>query len=304
MIWLIGNNGMLGSEISRQLKEHKFDFTGTDRNVDITDPAALEAFAESYTNADGTFSFDWIINCSAYTAVDRAEDDEVSAEKLNADGPRNIARVAQKIGAKLLHLSTDYVFDGTGSRPYRETDGRKPIGVYGRTKAAGEQAVLDLIPGSSYIIRTAWLAGYDGNNFVYTMTRLMNSRDTVTVVSDQHGTPTFAEDLASVIIGIIQRDRNGAPVPCGIYHCTDLGETTWYEFARAIYEKGRDTGRITKTCRVLPCTTAGYPTKAQRPAYSVLDKTKIQHALGITLPRWQDSLDRFMKSSRFRLPEK
>jgi dTDP-4-dehydrorhamnose reductase len=295
---------MLGSEISRQLKEHKFDFTGTDRNVDITDPAALEAFAESHTNADGTFSFDWIINCSAYTAVDRAEDDEVSAEKLNADGPRNIARVAQKIGAKLLHLSTDYVFDGTGSRPYRETDGRKPIGVYGRTKAAGEQAVLDLIPGSSYIIRTAWLAGYDGNNFVYTMTRLMNSRDSLTVVSDQHGTPTFAEDLASVIIGIIQRDRNGTPVPCGIYHCTDLGETNWYEFARAIYEKGRDTGRITKTCRVLPCTTAEYPTKAQRPAYSVLDKTKIQHALGITLPRWQDSLDRFMKSSRFRLPEK
>ncbi len=305
MIWLLGNHGMLGTEVARQLKNNNLYFIGTDRNVDITDPAALKKFADAHRHViTGETAITWIINCSAYTAVDKSEEEEALAAKLNSDGPRNIAEVAAAIGANMLHISTDYVFNGKGTEPYKESDERDPIGVYGRTKAAGEDAVLKILPKTGYILRTAWLAGYDGNNFVYTMTRLMNSHDAVTVVSDQHGTPTFAEDLASVIIEIVNKGLIWEPIPAGVYHCTDLGPTTWFEFAKAIYETGRKTGRITQECTVKPCTTAEYPTKAERPAYSVLDKTKIQTALHITLPQWQQSLTKFMNSSRFSIPVK
>ena len=205
MIWLIGCNGMLGTELGRQLTANGFNWVGSDRDVDITDPVALENFADSHDSSAGTTGntaasgnipgkITWIINCAAYTAVDKAESDVELCKKLNEDGPRNIARAARHVGAKLIHISTDYVFDGTGSTPYTEDMAKKPIGVYGETKAAGEDAIQKEMT-QYYILRTAWLYGFDGKNFVYTMTNAMNSRDSVKVVADQKGSPTCAIDL-------------------------------------------------------------------------------------------------------------
>ena len=210
MIWLIGCKGMLGSEVAKQLDEKKLPWIGTDREVDITDPQALEDFTKKIETAAYFPSelprenrkINWIINCSAYTNVDKAEEEPDLAEKLNADGPLNIARTARSIGAKLIHISTDYVFNGNGTSPYTEEMQKEPLGVYGRTKAGGEDAIMKEMT-TYYIIRTAWLYGFDGKNFVYTMTKLMNSHDQIRVVNDQKGTPTYAPDLASAILRII-----------------------------------------------------------------------------------------------------
>ena len=288
MIWLIGCKGMLGTEIARQLTENEIDFTGTDIDVDITSPEALESFAVGK-------DISYIINCSAYTAVDKAESDEELAKKLNEDGPENIASLAKKINARMIHISTDYVFDGTGSVPYTEDMPIAPLGVYGRTKAAGENAVRKSLE-NHYIIRTAWLYGWAGKNFVYTMIKAMNAHDSVKVVADQKGTPTFAGDLASVIIKII----NKGDVPFGTYHCTDLGEITWWDFTNEIKKEALELGLLTNaSCTVNPCKTEEYPTPAKRPSYSVLSKDKIQAALEITLPSWKESLSVFLKSPLF-----
>ena len=288
MIWLIGYKGMLGTEIARQLSENKIDFVGTDIDVDITNPQALAKFVKGK-------DISYIINCSAYTAVDKAESDADFAKKLNEDGPRNIANLANQIHAKMIHISTDYVFDGTGTEPYTEDMPVTPIGVYGRTKSAGEAAVKQNLK-EYYIIRTAWLYGWAGKNFVYTMIKAMNTHDSVKVVNDQKGTPTFAGDLADVIIKIIKKDN----VPYGTYHCTDLGEITWWDFTNEIKKQGIEFGLITnKECTVNSCSTDDYPTPAKRPAYSVLCKDKIQKALGISLPEWKNSLSVFLKSSLF-----
>jgi dTDP-4-dehydrorhamnose reductase len=195
----------------------------------------------------------------------------------------------------MIHISTDYVFDGTGTIPYTEDMPVAPIGVYGRTKAAGEAAVRQNLK-EYYIIRTAWLYGWSGKNFVYTMIKAMNTHDSVKVVNDQKGSPTFARDLADVIIKIINKDD----VPYGTYHCTDLGEITWWDFTNEIKKQGIEAGLITnKDCVVNPCATSEYPTPAKRPAYSVLCKDKIQKALGITLPDWKESLKKFIDSDLF-----
>lgn len=289
MVWLIGCKGMLGTEVARQLKNSNIDYIGTDIDVDITKLEVLEDFANKNPKID------WIINCSAYTAVDKAEDDKDFANLLNNIGPKNISSVAKKINAKMIHISTDYVFDGTGNIPYTEDMDVKPIGVYGQTKADGEKSVID--SGCEYyIFRTAWLYGYDGKNFVYTMLKLMESKQELSVVSDQKGTPTFAGDLANCVIKTITSKNQ---IPCGIYHCTDLGEITWYDFACEIYKQGKATGKLTNECKINPCSTDEFPTKAKRPAYSVLSKEKIQQALGITLPMWNESLNVFMNSSLF-----
>lgn len=289
MVWLIGCKGMLGTEIARQLKNRNIDYIGTDIDVDITKLEVLEDFANKNPKID------WIINCSAYTAVDKAEDDKDFANLLNNIGPKNISSVAKKINAKMIHISTDYVFDGTGNIPYTEDMDVKPIGVYGQTKADGEKSVID--SGCEYyIFRTAWLYGYDGKNFVYTMLKLMESKQELSVVSDQKGTPTFAGDLANCVIKTITSKNQ---IPCGIYHCTDLGEITWYDFACEIYKQGKATGKLSNECKINPCSTDEFPTKAKRPAYSVLSKEKIQQALGITLPTWNESLSVFMNSSLF-----
>ena len=294
MIWLIGCNGMLGTEVSRQLKDNKIDFTGTDREVDFTDEKTVSDFASDK-------DIDFIINCAAYTAVDKAESEVDLCRKLNIKGPEVVAKYAKQTGATLLHISTDYVFDGTGSSPRTEYMPIAPIGVYGVTKAEGEKAVSDNTD-KYYILRTAWLYGWAGKNFVYTMIKAMNTHDAVKVVNDQKGTPTFAGDLAKVIIEFYKRAANHNPVEYGIYHCTDLGEITWWDFTNEIKKQGIEAGWINETgkkCVVNPCTTEEYPTPAKRPAYSVLCKEKIQKALNIKLPYWKDSLSIFLENPMF-----
>lgn len=318
MIWLIGCKGMLGTELGRQLTANNIPWVGTDRDVDITDPDALDTFAQSHDTSSSRTGFavstgsisgkiTWVVNCSAYTDVNKAESESDLAKKLNEDGPRNIARTARHVGAKLIHISTDYVFDGTENTPYTEEMSKKPLGVYGQTKAAGEDAVQKEMT-QYYILRTAWLYGFDGHNFVYTMTKAMNTNESVKVVEDQKGSPTFAGDLAQVIIKIIVTSANAhglfgknSAIPYGIYHCTDIGETNWFAFTKKIYEYGKKFGRITHDCTINPCTTEEYPTPAKRPQYSVLSKEKIQKSLKIKLPKWEDSLEKFMKSDRFEI---
>lgn len=316
MVWLIGYKGMLGSEIAKQLTENKIDWIGSDKDVDITNPAELSKFAHNHGTAAGRTGISvargtvpekitWVINCAAYTAVDKAEEDSVLAEKLNAEGPKNIARITRELGAKLIHISTDYVFDGTGNFPYTEDMLKCPDSVYGRTKAAGEDFVEKEMT-QYYILRTAWLYGFDGKNFVYTMTKAMNSKDEVSVVCDQKGTPTCAVDLASVILKIMSTSEKAkslfgkkSALPYGVYHFTNLGETTWFDFTKKIYEFGKKYGRITKDCTINSCTTDEYPCAAKRPAYSVLSKDKIQTLLKIKIPEWQETLEKFIKSDRF-----
>ena len=289
-IWLIGCKGMLGTELSLLLEKSGLDFVGTDREVDITDLAALEGYVCGK-------NINWIINCAAYTAVDKAEDDFDACNRLNRRGAGNIASCAKKIGAQIVHLSTDYVFDGKGIieetgtiRPYREDDETNPIGKYGLTKRDGELAVMENNP-CSFIIRTAWLYGKHGNNFVNTMIRLMNERDEVKVVDDQRGSPTWAFDLAEAVLSVIQKD-----IPFGIYHFSNEGNITWFNFAKEIYRQGREWGKIKKDCRITACTSAEYPAKVKRPAYSVLDKRKIKSALHIDVPSWDASLKEYIQT--------
>lgn len=294
MIWLIGCKGMLGTEVSRQLKENKIDFFATDREVDFTDEKAVESFASDK-------AIDFIINCAAYTAVDKAESDVELCRKLNAKGPQVIAMFSKKIGATLIHISTDYVFDGTGNTPRTEDMPIAPLGVYGLTKAEGEKSVLENTD-KYYIIRTAWLYGWAGRNFVYTMIKAMNTHDAVKVVNDQKGSPTFAGDLSNVIINFYKRCSQGKPVEYGIYHCTDIGEITWWDFTNEIKKQAIEAGWLNeagKKCIVNSCTTEEYPTPAKRPAYSVLCKDKIQKALEIELPDWKESLKSFLQSAEF-----
>lgn len=219
MIWLIGNKGMLGQEISKIFLHNDINFLGTDRDVDIRDLAALRVYSAGK-------NINWIINCSAYTAVDEAEEEEEIARSINAFGAGNIAQVASEIGAAIIHISTDYVFRGDARRPYLENDPVDPQCVYGRTKAEGEALVVSLCP-QHFIVRTAWLYGKHGSNFVVTMLKLMNAKTSIAVVNDQYGTPTWAYDLAKVIFCIVTKNSN----KYGIYHFTDAGETTWFEFA-------------------------------------------------------------------------
>jgi dTDP-4-dehydrorhamnose reductase len=293
MIWLIGNKGMLGTELSLLFEKYGIVYIGTDREVDITDSEALKNFVFNK-------QINWIINCAAYTAVDKAEDDIEVCRSLNTRGASNIAECAKITRAKLIHISTDYVFDGRGIkedgdiRPYREDDETAPTGIYGLTKRDGELAVIENNP-CSYIIRTAWLYGKYGNNFVHTMIKLMNERDEVKVVDDQRGSPTWAFDLAMIIIKIIQTTDTGKNIPFGIYHYTNDGDITWFDFAKEIYKQGREYCCITNECKVKQCTSVEFPAKVKRPAYSALDKNKIKSTLGITIPSWNVSLNEFFK---------
>ena len=315
MIWLIGCKGMLGSEVAKQLDEAKLPWVGTDIEVDITNPEALEKFAktietEAYFPSALSHSerqIKWVINCSAYTNVDKAEEEQELAQKLNEEGARNIARLTREIGAKLIHISTDYVFDGKGSIPYSEDMPKAPLGVYGKTKLAGEIAIQKEM-NTYYIIRTAWLYGFKGKNFVYSMTKAMNSRESVKVVNDQYGTPTCTVDLANVIIQFIEKNDNAkaffgkksAPA-YGIYHFTNAGQTSWHDFATEIYRLGKKYGRIKNDCIIEACSTEdlkdAYP--APRPAMSILNKDKITKALKLKIPLWKASLEKFLKNPEF-----
>ena len=291
MICVIGNKGMLGTQVCQTLAENNLEYTGTDREVDICDFSSLKNFAEGK-------NISWIINCAAFTDVNAAESNEELADRLNANAPGNIAQLAKDIGAKLIHISTDYVFDGNGSKPYKENDPTNaPLGVYGKTKLAGENAVIKNTD-AYYIIRTAWLYGWAGKNFVYTMIRAMNKNESVKVVDDQKGSPTFAFDLAMCILKIIEK----SDVPYGIYHFSNMGEITWYDFTLEIKNLAEKAGLIKNTaCKVFPCKTKDFPTPAKRPAYSVLCKDKITKATGIIIPDWKKSLNEFILSEKFDL---
>ena len=288
MIWVIGSSGMLGTELVELCKTQGVDYIGSDKDVSILEPEALQGFLASLVEKGQ--KPDWIVNCAAYTAVDKAEDEPERCYALNAQGPENVGRVAQAFGVRVLHISTDYVFAGNGTRPYREDDPVAPQSVYGTTKAEGEALLFGTCP-HAVIVRTAWLYGHHGPNFVATMLKLMNTRDSVGVVVDQKGSPTWARDLAAAILNIVGKPDAQA----GIYHFTDEGEITWFEFAKAIYAQGRELGLIGHECEIRPLTTAEYPTKAKRPAYSVLSKEKIKAIFGVPVSEWRESLTRYLR---------
>lgn len=283
-ILVTGACGQLGNEMQLLAKEniqHKWFFTDicSKENVlfvitplDITDRSAIDAFVTDR-------SIDLIVNCAAYTAVDRAEAEEEKAQLLNAMAPGYLAAAIDLRGGQLIQISTDYVFDGTAHVPYTEECRTCPTSAYGRTKLAGEEAALSANP-SVMIIRTAWLYSRFGNNFVKTMLRLGSEKPELGVIFDQIGTPTYAHDLATAIITAINQG-----VQPGIYHFTNEGVCSWYDFTKAIHRLAGIT-----TCRVRPLHTAEYPTPATRPHYSVLDKTKIKTTYNIDIPYWEDSL--------------
>ena len=273
-ILITGCNGQLGNEIQllERLYQHHTFYNTDVAELDITDAAAIERFV----NDNG---IDGIVNCAAYTAVDKAESNEELCTKLNAEAPAYLAAAIGKRGGWMVQISTDYVFDGTHHTPYRETDDTCPNSVYGKTKLVGEFNVLKLCP-NAVIIRTAWLYSTFGNNFVKTMLRLGQEKEQLGVIFDQIGTPTYARDLAVAIMTIIEKGI----VP-GIYHFSNEGVISWYDFTKAIH---RIAG-ITQ-CHVRPLHTSEYPTPANRPHYSVLDKTKIKQTYGIEVPYWEDSL--------------
>lgn len=282
MIWLIGNKGMLGSDVEQMLIQSSYQYCASDLDVDITDNNALKKFIESN-------KIDWIINCSAYTAVDKAEDEKEKAFAINADGVYNIACIAQKTEASFIHISTDYVFDGEKDKAYCEDDMENPTSVYGRSKYEGEKNIKENC-ATYFIIRTAWLYGANGNNFVRTMIKLFNERDEVRVVDDQWGSPTFTKDVAGAVMSIIQQNSD----KFGIYHFTNEGRTNWYEFACEIYARARKHGIVNRDVRIVPITTSEYPTKAIRPKNSYLSKEKIIRELGVSCRSWQDALEEFI----------
>ena len=273
---------MLGRELSSALRRSGLPFLATGREVSIVDEAALSSFAENK-------AIRWIVNCAAYTAVDQAEEEIDRCAALNRDGPANLARLAQRIGASLLHLSTDHVFDGALTRPYTEDDAVRPVNVYGRTKAEGEEAALAACE-RTVIVRTAWLYGGDGPHFVTAMLSLMRERPSVGVVADQRGTPTWTRDLAAAILTILRQEEP----QYGIYHFTDSGETTRHGFATEIKRLGLAYGLLAHDCEVRKLTTAQYPANAKRPAYSVLSKEKIMAVYGVQVPDWKISLERYI----------
>lgn len=288
---LTGCRGQLGTELLRCLSSGQTELGPVpdalrDARVlpvdvdelDITDPEAVTAFVHEQRPSV-------ILNCAAFTNVDACETQEPLAYRVNALGPRNLAAAAAETGAYLLHISTDYVFDGQGSTPCREDDPPHPVSAYGRTKREGEQFLLEACPDAA-VVRTAWLYGYTGKNFVRSILRLLGERETVSVVSDQYGNPTNAADLADHLFRLIAV-RAG-----GVYHCTGNGVCSWYDFACEIARLAGAAGRV------LPCTSQDYPTPTRRPAYSALDHTKLNLAVGDRMRPWQEALAAFFAGDR------
>lgn len=277
-ILITGANGMLAKAVRERFKEHELILTDVAafEKLDITDLEEVKKFVSNCKP-------DVIINCAAYTAVDKAETDLELARKINAEGPKNLAIAANKNNCKLVHISTDYVFGGNLplEEIYKEDDKKSPETVYGITKLEGEEAIKERTD-AYYIFRTAWLYG-DGKNFVRTMLKLGKEREKVTVVADQHGSPTYAVDLADIIAQALAKE-----IPYGIYHTTNLGFTTWYDFTKEIF-------RIAGIpCVVEPVTSEEYKTAAKRPKNSMLSKEKILNA-GIIIPSWEDALERYLR---------
>jgi dTDP-4-dehydrorhamnose reductase len=276
-ILVTGSNGQLGNELRLVVEEkdkvNNYFFTDVEE-LDITNKSDVSKFLHAN-------NIDVVVNCAAYTNVDKAEDEKEIADLINHIGVKNLAESCKERDGFMIHISTDYVFDGTKNTPYTETDKTKPLGVYGETKLRGENAIIN--SGCEYvIIRTSWLYSSFGNNFLKTMQRLTAEKESIKVVFDQVGTPTYAGDLANVIYTIIQRDEDD--IKNQIYHYSNEGVCSWYDFAVAINEISGN------NCNVLPCHSNEFPSKVTRPSHSVLDKSKFKNALGIEIPYWRVSM--------------
>ena len=281
MKWaVLGHAGMLGQDLMSALSSR--EVTGFDRaEFDITDIDSVKSILSG---------FDVVVNCAAWTAVDDAEVNEAAALAINGDGPRNVAKVCNEIGAKLVQISTDYVFSGDATTPYAENSEVGPKSAYGRTKLAGEVAVRDYLPNGHYIVRTAWLYGEHGPNFIKSMINLEKSKDSISVVNDQIGQPTWTKDLASQVINLVDSE-----VPAGTYHATSSGQTTWFGLTQTIFDLiGADPNRV------LPTTTEAFPRPAPRPAYSVLGHENWR-AVGMNPIRaWDEALIAAFSDGAFR----
>ncbi len=291
-IAIIGANGMLASMLREIAPEsldlHLFDLP----DFDITD-------AEQVSVTLGLLKPAVVINCAAFTQVDACETRHALAFKVNGDGPGNLAIVAKNIDALLVHISTDFVFSGDSTVPYGEDDTPSPVSVYGQSKLQGEQAIIDSGLTNYYTIRTSWLYGPNGSNFVETIIRLANEREELGIVADQTGTPTYTGDLADAIWQLIlPKTSHSSPVtaPHGIYHYSNQGVCTWYDFASEIVQYLRETNVPLKVKQIKPITTDEYPVPAERPVYSVMSKEKVIAATGIHVPSWRESLQKYLKS--------
>lgn len=277
VVVVTGASGQLGQSIKHIAETYKqVDFIYTDADeADITDPVKLKALFKKYTP-------DFCINAAAYTAVDKAESEHETAYNINAEGPKNLAEVCNEFDTALIHISTDFVFDGKKKEPYTEGDMTNPLGVYGETKRDGE-LVIQNTAKKYYILRTSWLYSQFGNNFMKTMLRLAEQRDSLGVVSDQTGTPTHAVDLAKAIMQIITSGKEAY----GLYHFSNEGVANWYDFAKQIFKINN------VVIDLKPILTSAYPTPAKRPEYSVLSKQKIKDTFGITINKWEESLEQY-----------
>ena len=283
---VLGSNGQLGQALAHTTPDGA-NIIGLDLpELDITSAEALLKVCRKTKPAV-------IINAAAYTAVDRAESEAELARAVNVDGPQNIASAARDVAARLIHISTDFVFDGEASTPYKPGATTNPVSVYGRTKREGEVAVLEAMPEDAVVVRTAWLYSKTGGNFVKTMLRLMSERDELGVVADQRGTPTWADSLAQAVWAIAgQVDLNG------IYHWTDAGECSWHEFAVAIQEEALSLGLLDRSIPIHPITTDDYPTAAKRPRYSVLDCSATVADLDLQPAPWRVNVRRMLKGMK------
>ena len=293
-VLLFGGNGQVGHELRRSLRALGDIVVTTrsgklpdDTRCEVADFDGPEALAELVERVAPAI----VVNAAAYTAVDKAEDDADAAFRANAEAPGVLARACAARGIPFVHYSTDYVFDGQGSRPYREDDPTAPLGVYGASKLAGEDAIR-AAGGQHLILRTAWVYGRHGHNFMKTMLRLGADRDELRVVADQVGTPTPAALIADVTAELLRlRDA-----PSGTFHLTPRGETSWHGFAETIFAEAVARGLIARVPKVIPIATSEYPTRARRPAYSCLDIGKVEAHVGRRLPDWSDSLRRVLTS--------
>jgi len=281
-ILVTGSKGQVGWELEKQGPEKGFDVIGVDiEELDITDKIATQSFVEET-------AVDLIVNAAAYTAVDRAEDESVAAFKVNRDGPANLASACSRAGIPLVHISTDYVYGGDRQGACREEDPVSPRGVYAESKADGDRAVVQLLE-NHIILRIAWVYGVHGHNFVKTMLRLGQEKDRLTVVDDQVGCPTFAADTADAILSMAEKVLHGESRAWGVYHYCGKGATSWFGFARKIFEIAGQYQSL-KVGTVEPVPTSAYPTAAERPVNSVLDCSKITRTFGIAPRPWEESL--------------
>lgn len=286
-ILLTGSGGQLGQAFARIAAPASELLPLGREALNVSDPAAVDQ-----TVAE--FRPDWIVNAAAYTAVDQAESHADDAFAINGQGAAHLAAAAARYAARMVHVSTDYVFDGKGSRPYRPNDPTAPLNVYGRSKLAGEQAVLAALGESALVLRTSWVYAASGRNFPLTMLRLLREREELRIVEDQVGTPTSASSLARAVLAAIRNEVTG------VHHWTDAGAATWYDFAVAVQDEGQRIGLVDSRCRIVPIPAREYPTPAQRPHYSLLDKTSLRMGIGTHGNPWRAELRATLNTLRER----